>query len=262
MNNRTVWALSGLLASYFLLARRGKRGGATYDEVNASLPGDEVIPHPMAETTHAITVKAPPSAIWPWLVQAGYRGAGRAGWYSDAWWTGAMERSIMQFTVPGDKLGRDSWKASPDRILPEFQRLAVGDIVPDGPPGSAYLTVRRVEPGHLLALYSDTHIKYMSPTFLHGTRWCSYGDFTWVFVLSPVGENATRLILRTRARFGPPFLGPGLLPLFYLGEAFIPDQILKGIQRRAEHADAGERRVTGESHHGKELPTTPTMIRA
>ena len=31
----------------------------------------------MIETTHAITIAAPPSAVWPWLIQGGYRGAGR-----------------------------------------------------------------------------------------------------------------------------------------------------------------------------------------
>jgi len=29
----------------------------------------------MIETTHAITIAAPPSAVWPWLIQGGYRGA-------------------------------------------------------------------------------------------------------------------------------------------------------------------------------------------
>ena len=37
----------------------------------------------MIETTHAITILAPPSEVWRWLVQAGYRGSGRAGWYTD-----------------------------------------------------------------------------------------------------------------------------------------------------------------------------------
>ncbi len=31
------------------------------------------------QTTRAVTIGAPPSEIWPWLVQIGY---GRAGWYS------------------------------------------------------------------------------------------------------------------------------------------------------------------------------------
>jgi len=36
-----------------------------------SLPGDELVPQPRLENTRAITVQAPASTIWPWLVQMG-----------------------------------------------------------------------------------------------------------------------------------------------------------------------------------------------
>src|SRR5437660_8162880 len=94
----------------------GKRWGATEDEVHRSLPGDDLVPHPMLETTHAITIHAPAAAIWPWLVQMGYD---RGWWYTDARWYRLLETSL--------------WKAKPhtsaDRIIPEFQHLAVGDTV-------------------------------------------------------------------------------------------------------------------------------------
>jgi len=85
---------------------------------------------------------------------------------------------------------------------------------------------------------SDTHIKYLTPTSLHGTRWASHGEFTWVFVLQPIGEQGTRLILRTRARFGPRPLRHVILSLLYLGEAIIPRMTLRGIKTRAERAAA------------------------
>jgi hypothetical protein len=37
-----------------------------------SLPGDELVPHPMVEWTRALTIDAPPEAVWPWLAQMGY----------------------------------------------------------------------------------------------------------------------------------------------------------------------------------------------
>jgi hypothetical protein len=52
---------------------------ATPEEVRRTLPGDEVIPHPISSQTHAITIDVPPDKVWPWLVQMG---CGRAGWYS------------------------------------------------------------------------------------------------------------------------------------------------------------------------------------
>ncbi len=43
------------------------------------MPGDEFVPEASFNDTRAITIDAPPEAVWPWLVQIGY---GRAGFYS------------------------------------------------------------------------------------------------------------------------------------------------------------------------------------
>ena len=45
--------------------------GATDEEVNAELPGDELVQPGAVRTTRGITVTAPPAAIWPWLAQIG-----------------------------------------------------------------------------------------------------------------------------------------------------------------------------------------------
>ena len=79
MKGKLPWILLTSAGLYCIIKRLGKRGGATDTEVYASLPGDNVIPHPMVETTHAITIQAPAKTIWKWLIQAGYRGSGRAG---------------------------------------------------------------------------------------------------------------------------------------------------------------------------------------
>ncbi len=52
---------------------------ATPEEVRRTLPGDEVVPHPLVSATHAITIDVPPDRVWPSLVQMG---CDRAGWYS------------------------------------------------------------------------------------------------------------------------------------------------------------------------------------
>jgi uncharacterized protein YndB with AHSA1/START domain len=234
MRNKLAWGLLALIGGYQLIRRLGQRGGATNEEVDTSLPGDDVIPHPMVETTHAITIQAPPSEVWRWLVQAGYRGSGRAGWYTDSPIDPLVD-VFFQLTTPADRKTADrSWMHSADHILLEFQQHTVGDIVPDGPPDTAYFTVRAVEPERLLVLYSDTHIKLMTPRSLHGTRWASYGEFTWNFILQPVGENSTRFILRTRARFGPASFRRLAPPLLYVSEVIFPRQLLRGIKQRAE----------------------------
>ncbi len=47
------------------------RWGATAAEFASALPGDELQSHAQFECTRAVTVDAPPAAVWPWLVQVG-----------------------------------------------------------------------------------------------------------------------------------------------------------------------------------------------
>ena len=43
---------------------------STKDERGKALPGDRIVSDPKVVTDHAITIDAPPSAVWPWLVQS------------------------------------------------------------------------------------------------------------------------------------------------------------------------------------------------
>ncbi len=165
MKGKLAWSLLAAVGGYMVIRRLGQHSGATDEEVDAALPGDEVIPHPMLETTHAITIQAPPAEVWRWLVQTGYRGSGRAGWYTDSPIDPLVD-IFFRLTTPPDRQAADrSWMHSADSILPEFQQREMGDIVPDGPPGTAYFTVRACEPERLMVLYSDTHIKLITPAF-------------------------------------------------------------------------------------------------
>ena len=78
-------------------------------------------------------------------------------------------------------------------------------------------------------------MKFISPNFLRGVSLQSYGEFTWVFILNPVGEGGTRLILRTRGNVGPRYLRYISPPLYYLAEAILPRLTLRGIKQRAEN---------------------------
>jgi hypothetical protein len=242
VKGRTAWIYLAAVGLYWTLQRLGKRGGATDSEVHANLPGDDVIPHPMVETTHAITIQAPAATIWKWLIQAGYRGSGRAGWYGDLWFSRPLEMDFLKITVPKEMLDQDVRKRSADEILPEYQHTAVGDIIPDGPPGTVFFIVKQVESERAWVLYSDSHIKYLSPTFLHNTPLQAQGEFSWVFVLNPIVAGSTRLILRTRANLDPSFYRMLLMPFIYLSEAIIPRLILRGIKQRSERTMEGKTR--------------------
>ena len=88
--------------------------GARDDEVAAQLPGDELLPDAGLVTTRAVTIDAPPEAIWPWLVQMG---SGRGGAYSYDWIENLLGLNMH----------------SANEILPRYQHIAVGDELPMGP---------------------------------------------------------------------------------------------------------------------------------
>jgi len=109
--------------------------GATPGEASGPVAGDELMPDPGVVATRAIEIAAPPSAVWPWLVQMG---PGRGGAYTYDW----IER----------RLGIDI--RNTDRIIPELQSLKVGDEIPM--PGYA-MRVERLDPGRAMVVRSSNH---------------------------------------------------------------------------------------------------------
>ncbi len=71
----------GLLAAVVVWTRRAMNWGATPEEIASAGAADEWfegVPGSRTRMTRAISIEAPPKAVWPWLAQIG-RGA---GWYS------------------------------------------------------------------------------------------------------------------------------------------------------------------------------------
>ncbi len=221
MRNKLCLGLLAAASGAYLVRRLGLRWGATDAEVYRPLPGDEVVPHPMIETTHAITIRAPRATIWPWLVQMGYH---RAGWYTDSWYSW-VDKYLFRIERP----------PSADHILPQFQHLAVGDTVPDGPPGTSFFTVEALEPERALILYSTTHVPYFAPRSLRNNpKMGISGDFSWAFVLDEVDESTTRLILRARINARPRLFRMLILPLFLPADFLIVRLMLRKIKQRVE----------------------------
>ena len=109
-----------------------RRWGATDGEVIRAMPGDDLLRPGAPSTTRAITIDAPPAAVFPWLLQIGY---GRGGWYSYDW-------------IDND--GRPSV----DHVDPALQQLAVGDRI-EMLPGFGPV-VEDIEPGHHLVAAGET----------------------------------------------------------------------------------------------------------
>jgi hypothetical protein len=155
MTRRTPAALYGRFVRRPVLT-----WGATADEADARLPGDELLENADGVATRAITIDAPASAVWPWIAQMGP--SPRGGAYTYDW----IE----------NLLGLDMH--SVDRVLPEFQHPEVGDGFGLGANRMRYA---RVEPGRVLAIRSAD------------------GNWVWAFVLEE-RDGRTRLLSRNRFR--------------------------------------------------------------
>lgn len=197
------------------------------------LPGDDLVPAPSHTETRGIEIDAPPSAVWPWLVQMGYE---RAGWYS-----------YDQLDMKGH---------SADAIMPGLQSIKVGDVLPTFPGGG--FDVRVVDEGHALAVYTDTAITAaQAAAFAASQETVPLGlqasgsfmrttppDFaaSWAFVLDPLPGDRTRLIERVRVWFGAgTALSAVTGPAFGFGVFLMTRRQMLGIRDRVEraaHSDA------------------------
>jgi hypothetical protein len=140
----------------------------------ASYPGEELIPGARRGAIMATTITAPPSAVWPWLVQMG---CDRAGFYSF------------------DHLDNGG-RPSAEQIHPEWQGLERSDCVLCVPDGSVWFDVALLESERTLVLRSSLALprsRHFDPT---GPLPRAFSDSTWGFHLRPIGDRATRLVVR------------------------------------------------------------------
>jgi hypothetical protein len=148
-------------------ARVGRRSGVTGAELATPLPGDDVVPDARVVIDRATTLSAPSERVWPWIVQLG---KGRGGWYFPAW---------IEAVVPRHRRGLR-------HVEPRWQRLAVGDVIPDwGGPGATFEVVT-LDPPRALVHRSVRGRGDREPVRI-----------SWALVLTPV-DAGTRLHLRLR----------------------------------------------------------------
>jgi hypothetical protein len=172
--------------------------GATPGEIAAALPGDALLPRAQYRSTRAISIDAPPDAVWPWLVQVGCL---RAGFYSN---------DLL------DNLGH----RSATTILPGLQDLHAGNWVPMSP--AATPTDRTAFTVH--SFEENAWLLWAKP------------DSTWAWRLTPAGSGGTRLVTRIRAVYDWRHPLTALLGVVLLefGDFAMLRRMLRGIKARAE----------------------------
>ncbi|QSQ25393.1 hypothetical protein JY651_10890 [Pyxidicoccus parkwayensis] len=183
--------------------------GATPEEVRRALPGDALVPNPVGGSTRAVTIDAPPEAVWPWLVQMGYR---RAGWYSYDW--------LEQTAGAGGFVEGHS----ADHVLPHLQGLQVGDVIPMS--RWTGMQVMELVPSRVLVLSSA--VDEEAP---------AWGLSSWAFVLEPVAGGRTRLLVRGRSGMEPRrWMQRALAQLIELPHFVMERRMMLGLKARAERA--------------------------
>jgi hypothetical protein len=191
-------ALASPLFLFAPLYRRWHlRWGATDAEVAAPMAGDAIVCQPSFATTRAITIDAPPGAVWPWLIQLGY---GRAGFYSY-------------------DLFDNGGHPSAERLLPEHQQPKLGDWIPMAAP---------------ITETSAFKIKELNPN--RSMLWAKPHS-TWAWKLEPLDGRRTRLITRLKDRYSwrsAPANALLSLILLEFGDFPMMRKLLLGVKRRAE----------------------------
>jgi hypothetical protein len=203
--------LSGLLMAFFLLARPWYLSwGADTAVKTAPLPGDNLLWLGKPRETRAILIQAPAARVWPWVAQLGQD---RGGFYS---------YEILENLV-GCKM------KNLDYLIPALQYWRPGDSLwmypRDRAGGLGQAPLARHDPGHALVFY----------TRRPGTALTDPPDGTWAFIVAPVDEDTSRLIIRGRGRGSLGLLGASFErgvfePIHFAMER----KMMEGIKMRAE----------------------------
>jgi len=220
---------AGVAIAYGLQAREQSRSwGLLPGDADRELPGDDLVAQPDHVETRSLVIEARPSEVWPWLMQLGY---GRGGWYSYA-----------QLDRPWSPPGRAAAPSS-ETILPQFQGLAVGDMVPTHPDGG--FEARVVEPDRALALYLDDVMvreqarAQVAAGTLKAAESVADRDMpafrlSWAFVLDEEAGGRSRLIERFRLQMDLSAAQRSGLRVLGLAVFVLLRSQMLGIKRRVE----------------------------
>lgn len=172
------------------------RWGATDAEIAGSYPGDDILQQPMVNWTQAITIKATPEQVWPWIAQMG---EGRGGFYS---------YTFIENIVAGKNVYHNA-----NRIVPELQQPAPGDVLVGG-----MMNMLKTEPGK----------------WLLGSAPSGAFGWTWLWNIAPTDAGPTRLVIRMKIQAPPEMSNPVITFVFDAGGFIMERKMMEGLKLRAE----------------------------
>lgn len=155
---------------------------------------DEIVNSPSFDATRAVTINASAEKIYPWIVQIGMN---RAGWYS---------YDLL------DNLGHKS----AENLLPEYQNIQVGDLIPMSPDGKQGIWVKEFR--------TDEWILW----------WDKQGDTSWFWGIYPENGHLCRLVTRVRMKYRWFSLSAIFNLLIEFCDLPMMRKCMLGIKKRAE----------------------------
>lgn len=188
--------------------------GATREEVDTVLPGDQHLAEPASQSTRGITINVPPEQVWPWVVQLG---ADRGGFYSYDWLENLFHLGIH----------------SAHQVVADWQQRAVGDLVYANAAGTGGWYVVEAVPNSVLALKMGDVAAGRPTRRDEQLRW----EFLWTFALTDLGDGKTRLLVRERTAFGSTAARMLMAPVGFVS-FLMTQKMMRGIKARAESAAA------------------------
>jgi hypothetical protein len=170
------------------------RWGAFNQEVELSLPGDNLVDKPDFNATRGISIDAPTDIVWKWIIQIGSK---RAGWYSIDWIdNGGVE---------------SSWD-----IIEEYQKIEIGQFIPFTPDQKNGMWVKEFKTNEYI-LWADKE-----------------GKATWLWYLVPGEDNSSRLLTRLRTNYKWNSIWIIYYILYDFGDIIMMKKCMRGIKNRAE----------------------------
>lgn len=209
---KRIIEIAALFAMLYGARQYYRNWGATKAECQMLLPGDNLVADPAIQTTEAVDIDGPPSAVWPWLLQMASESTGFRGWEGLKHLAGLHHHDA-------------------DRIQLELRRLAVGDVVRLAP--EAWMGLSGGVTASVVEMVPENYI------VLKTTRPDLQWNGVWSFHLEPHWQGQVRLLARVRIALRHPgevFAVELARPLIALGSR----GLLLGVKHRVEQPADGK----------------------
>ncbi|MFC1951073.1 hypothetical protein ACFLXN_01525 [Chloroflexota bacterium] len=217
---KNVWeAICGASLMFILiilpcLRSKLRRWGSTEGELGRELPGDELVKNVKGWYNHAITIKAAPADVWPWIVQLGQN---KGGFYT---------YELLE-NIAGCKIHNAA------AIVSEFQGTKVGDKVMMHPKAAPYI-VAVIDPGRAFVLRLRFNLENNETVDAAEPLPPKYQDSSWLFFVEEMADGTTRMITRSRNDWTQSKTNTFFYGLFGIISLVMDRKMLKGIRKRAE----------------------------